>query len=316
MIDLSLDLRYFLYAVLVAEHGSFRAAAQTLDLSQSTVSRRVQLLEHRIGIALFDRSRKGAELTVAGERFLQAAAIGVSHMQRAILETRKAHRGEIGELRIGVAKSFVSGFFESLIESYRAAYPLVEVLVSEVSPHISSARLLRRRLDVAFLIGTPDLRGCTTTRMWTERLVVALPKSHHLAKVPRLDWGDLRGETFLSPANEEGAEMEAFLLRKLYESGSSPDISVHDVGRDDLLTLAARGFGVFMTLESTVSEDCRNVAFVPVGDDTDIVEFSAVSLAEQHNPAISPFLKFAAARSPYPIEKPTGRSNLKPASGA
>ncbi|NKB79496.1 hypothetical protein HED49_15030 [Ochrobactrum daejeonense] len=110
--------------------------------------------------------------------------------------------------------------------------------------------------------------------------------------------------------------MESLLLRKLYESGSAPGISVHDVGRDDLLTLVARGFGVFMTLESTISEDYRNVAFVPVGDDTDIVEFSAVSLAEQHNPAILPFLRFAAARSSYPIKKPVARSELKPTSGA
>ncbi|MBO0127955.1 MULTISPECIES: LysR family transcriptional regulator [Agrobacterium] len=315
MPDLSLDLRYLTYAILVAEHGSFRAAAQALDLSQSTISRRVQLLERRIGIALFDRSRKGAELTPAGARFLQSAAVGASHMEQAILDTRKAHRGEIGELRIGVVTSLANGFLGDLLESYRAAYPSVEVRVEEVSQRIAGTRLLSRRLDVAFLAGAPELPGCTTTRMWNERLVVALPKSHRLAELPSLPWDDLREETFLSPANDKGVEMESLLLRKLYESGSSPGISVHDVGRDDLLTLAARGFGVFMTLESTVSEDYRNLAFVPVGDDTDIVEFSAVLLTEHQNPAISPFLKFAAARSFYPIEKPAARSDLKPASG-
>src|SRR5690606_21222547 len=111
-------------------------------------------------------------------------------------------------------------------------------------------------------------------------------------------------------------EMDSFLLRKLYESGSSPDISVHDIGRDDLLTLVARGFGTLITLESTVSEDCGNLAFLPVGDETDIVEFSAVLLTEQRNPAISPFLKFAAARSLYPIDKPVARPGAKPASTA
>ncbi|NTA50693.1 LysR family transcriptional regulator [Agrobacterium tumefaciens] len=316
MPDLSLDLRYLNYAILVAEHGSFRAAAQTLNLSQSTVSRRIQLLEHRIGIALFDRNRKGAELTPAGDRFLKLAAVGASHMQQAILETRKAHRRKIGELRIGVATSLASGFLGDLLESYRAVYPSIDVRVEEVSQRIAGTRLLSRRLDVAFLAGVPDVPSCTTTRMWKERLVVALPRSHRLAELSSLAWDDLRDETLLRPANDKGAEMEALLLRKIYESGSSPGISAHDVGRDDMLTLVARGFGVFMTLESTVSEDYRNVTFVPVGDDTDIVEFSAVLLNEQQNPAIAPFLKFAAARSPYPIEKPAARSNVKPVSGA
>jgi DNA-binding transcriptional LysR family regulator len=316
MPDLSLDLRYLTYAILVAEHGSFRAAAQALDLSQSTISRRIQLLERRIGIALFDRSRKGAELTPAGARFLQSAEVGASHMQQAILDTRKAHRGESGELRIGVATSLANGFLGGLLESYRAAYPSVDIRVEEVSQRIARTRLLTRRLDVAFLAVAPELRGCTVTTMWSERLVVALPKSHRLAELPSLHWDDLREETFLSPAHDKGAEMESFLLRKLYESGSGPDISVHDIGRDDLLTLVARGFGVLMTLESTVSEGYRNLTFVPVGDDTDIIEFSAVLVTEQRNPTISPFLKFAAARSLYPVEKSAARSDLKPATGA
>ncbi|WP_312621640.1 helix-turn-helix domain-containing protein, partial [Agrobacterium pusense] len=64
MPDLALDLRYLRYALLVAEHGSFRRAADAVGMSQSTVSRRVQLLERRLGVPLFTRSRTGAKLTV------------------------------------------------------------------------------------------------------------------------------------------------------------------------------------------------------------------------------------------------------------
>jgi len=45
--DLAFDLRYLKYAMLAAEHGSFRRAAEALNLSQSTISRRIQLLERR-----------------------------------------------------------------------------------------------------------------------------------------------------------------------------------------------------------------------------------------------------------------------------
>lgn len=314
MPDLSLDLRYITYAILVAEHGSFRAAAQALDLSQSTVSRRVQLLEHRIGIALFDRSRKGAELTSAGERFLRAAAVGVSHMKQAILETHKVHRGEIGELRIGVATSLASGFLGDLLESYRAAYPSVAVRVNEVSPQIAGAQLLRHQLDVAFLAGAPELHGCTSTKMWKERLVVALPKNHPLAKQTRLRWSDLLGESFLSPTDDRSAALEAFLLRKLCEKGLSSDVSLHDIGRDGLLSLTARSFGLLLTLGSTATDEHKSLAFVPVDDDADCVEFSAVVLKEQQSPAISQFMNFAIARSLYPVDKPIAHPGTKRAS--
>ena len=55
MPDLAFDLRHRPYAMLVAEHGSFRRAADVLELSQSTISRRVQSLERRLGVTLFDR---------------------------------------------------------------------------------------------------------------------------------------------------------------------------------------------------------------------------------------------------------------------
>ncbi|WP_299177148.1 LysR family transcriptional regulator, partial [uncultured Brevundimonas sp.] len=57
MPDLTLDLRYLKYAVQVAEAGSFRRAAERLSISQSTVSRRVQLFERQLGFSLFKRTR-------------------------------------------------------------------------------------------------------------------------------------------------------------------------------------------------------------------------------------------------------------------
>ncbi|WP_296442302.1 LysR family transcriptional regulator [Rhizobium sp. 60-20] len=59
----------------MADHGSFRRAAEALDLSQSTGSRRVQALERRLGTPIFIRDRCGVRLTHAGQRFLRDATI-------------------------------------------------------------------------------------------------------------------------------------------------------------------------------------------------------------------------------------------------
>lgn len=65
MPDLTLDLRYLKYAVQVAEAGSFRRAAERLSISQSTVSRRVQLFERQLGFSLFWGLRANGTKTYA-----------------------------------------------------------------------------------------------------------------------------------------------------------------------------------------------------------------------------------------------------------
>lgn len=83
MPDVALDLRYLRCAIAAAEHGSFRRTALFLDVPRSTVSRRIQMLEGRLGFPLFVRERIGVKLTPAGADFLKDAIAGVYHLSRA-----------------------------------------------------------------------------------------------------------------------------------------------------------------------------------------------------------------------------------------
>lgn len=72
MPQLALDFRLFRYAAAAAEHGSFGQAATALNVQQSTVSRGVRSLEHRVGATLFERR---AETATGGAR-LEYARVG------------------------------------------------------------------------------------------------------------------------------------------------------------------------------------------------------------------------------------------------
>jgi len=122
MPDLTLDLRHLQYAITVAQFGSFRRAADALNLSQSTVSRRIQMLERRIGMSLFERSRTGACLTHAGERFIRDSAFGACHLQRAVTNIGLIKRGHLGEIRVGMTASLASGFLADLFARFHARY--------------------------------------------------------------------------------------------------------------------------------------------------------------------------------------------------
>lgn len=291
MPDLALDLRYLKYAMLVAEHGSFRRAASILNLSQSTISRRIQLLERRLGVPLFERNHAGARTTPAGERFMRDAAVGAGHLHQAVLDLASTQRGEIGDLRIGLMASLASGFLSDLLGTYRRRFPHVDVRVQESASQASAEGVLNGRLDAAFITGSTMLPGCEAEHLWDERLVVALPEDHRCASGGVVAWRDVRDEIFLVSAEAAGPEMQDYLVRQLYGLGFHPRISVQQVGRENLLNMVAKGFGLTLTTYSTLGAIYPGVVFLPIGAATETVGSSVVWSTSNRNPALKRLLE-------------------------
>ncbi|KAA3513712.1 LysR family transcriptional regulator [Agrobacterium vitis] len=297
MPDLALDLRYLRYALLVAEHGSFRRAAEAIDMSQSTVSRRIQLLERRLGGPLFVRSLSGAKLTEAGARFLEEAALGASYIHEAVKDMKATHREGSGKIRIGLMTSLASGFLPNLVGEYHSRFRKVDVKIAEATFEEATAGVLSGRIDVAFLPGKPQLPRCQSVQLWNEQLFLALPRRHFLASADSVVWENVRNETFLIPAGIAGAELDHHLLRQLSDSNFQPRMSLQGVGRDNLLNMVGKGFGVSLALSSTSGSAHREVVFVPISDGPKIIYFSAVWSLRNQNPALKQFLELATEKS-------------------
>ncbi|QJX04985.1 LysR family transcriptional regulator [Rhizobium brockwellii] len=286
MPDLSLDLRYLRYAILVAEHGSFRRTADILNIPQSTVSRRIQLLERRIGVQLFERSRSGARTTLAGERFLREAAVGADHLREAVNGLALARRGHLGELRIGLMASLASGFLADLLGAYHRRFPGIEIKLDEATSQVNASAVLNGRLDAAFIPGDPKLPGCRTERLWDEKICVAVPEAHAMAALAAVTWDDVRHETFLVTADAAGPEIEDHLVRQLSGPGFHPRISVQRVGRENLINMVAQGFGITLTTRSTFGIPYPGVRFLSIASGEDTVSSSVVWSASNQNPAL------------------------------
>ena len=292
--DLALDLRYLKYAMLVAEHGSFRRAASILNLSQSTISRRIQLLERRLGMPLFERNHAGARATLAGERFMRDAAVGADHLHQAVLDMASTQRGEIGDLRIGLMASLASGFLSDLLGTYRRRFPRVDVRVQEAASQANAAGVLNGRLDAAFITGSPLLPGCEAEHLWDERIFVALPEDHRCAGGRVVAWDDVREDIFLVSAEAAGPEIKDYLVRQLSGLGFRPRLSVQQVGRENLLNMVAKGFGLTLTTYSTLGATYPGVVFLPIGAATETVGSSVVWSATNRNPALKRLLQISS----------------------
>ncbi|MFN8683417.1 LysR family transcriptional regulator [Paracoccus sp. P2] len=297
MPDLALDLRFLHYAILVARLGSFSAVAESLDLSHTTVNRRVSLLERRLGFGLFERDATGAHLTPAGAKFVEDAERGMSTLLRAVDSARNFQKGATGVLRIGVMTSLSGGFLAELLNAFHAKYPEVEFEISEITSESGVTGVLWGHLDLAFLPRTDDIAGCMVIDLWQERVHLAVPEGHHLSNSSNVTWEELRAERFLVPSGNAGAELDQRYLEKLSKSGPSPKISTHDVGRENLLSLVGHGCGVALVLSSSMHSQHAGVCFLPIGDPPEFTSFSAVCLSKNQSVPLKNLINQAQARA-------------------
>src|ERR1700749_4143274 len=86
-----MELRHLRYFVAVAEHLSFRRAAERLHLAQPALSSQIKDLEEELGMRLLERSTRTVKLTAPGPIFLEDARAVLMGAERAQQNARKAH---------------------------------------------------------------------------------------------------------------------------------------------------------------------------------------------------------------------------------
>jgi len=287
------DLVSMTQGLLVAECLSFRRAARMLGTTQSVVSRRVRTLEDRLGVSLLERHRSGLRVTAAGARFFEQAREIDQQIEFAIKTAGAAGRGAIGRLNIGIVSSMAAGFLREVLRAYHAGHPDVLVHVLEGASNEQIALVRKSRLDVGFVLGTPDLPHCDVTRLWSERIYAAIPQGHLLRDRDEITWDALRREKFILCRSELGCALHDQLIRHVAQLSSRPRVERLDVGREILIHLVALGLGVSLTTEATVATQFPEVVFRPVAGDDAVIPFSAVWLPNNDNPAFRRFMSLA-----------------------
>ena len=148
-------------------------------------------------MSLFERQSNGVRLTIAGQRFLERTRSAFAEIDYAIKNAAAAGRGAEGMIRIGVLPSLLSGFLCDVLAEFREAQPGVVFDFFDGPPKKLIARIMERRLDVAFIISGTPTPGCDAEALWSAGICVALPERHPLAGCDAIDWELLKDEHFV-----------------------------------------------------------------------------------------------------------------------
>lgn len=296
---MSIELRDLRWAVTAAQHRSLRKAAEALSVRQSTLSRRLRVLEDRAGAALFERTNGGTHLTVAGLEFIEFARRIVEDTETALRNLQSRSRGENGRLTIGIYASLAAGNMRATLAEYYRRFPDVDVHTVDGSHGRLIGALGRSAVDVAIMTRSQEAWDDRSLSLWTERVIVALPERHPLAEYDAVSWQQLARERLVLPSHGSGPELESLLASKL--NGDRPRRVLHqESGLDRLLSLVSTGCGVLLMLEGGAGLKHVGVVYreIQEGAEPTRVSFMAYWQQRNGNPTLKPFLGLLQERYP------------------
>lgn len=192
-----MELRQLKTFVAIVRHGSFTAAAQSLDYAQSTVTGQIQTLETHLDAKLFERLGRQATLTSAGETLYRYAEKLLSLALEAESALADATLPK-GRLIVGVPESLCVNRLPSLFKEYQELFPAVEIQLRFDSCSNFRASLRNGELDVAIFLEVPlSAPDLTVYQLFAEPMAILAAPQHPLTQKNCVTPQDLNDQALL-----------------------------------------------------------------------------------------------------------------------
>lgn len=286
-----MELRQAHAFVTIVDEGHVGRAAQRLHVTQPTLSRQIAALERSLGVPLFDRSRRALSLTPAGEAFVTGARDLVRRADEVVATARRAHRGELGVLRIGFVQSATFEALPGLLGPFRAAWPSVRIEVTAMTTLRQLAALADDALDVGLLRPPARAPGLATRTLSHDPLLVALPGNHRLATRDRVSLADLAEEPFVLYGRESGPAVHDRIVGFCRDAGFSPRIVQEAVDVQTIVALVAANLGVSLLIAPTPRTDESSVVYRPLVEELPPWEMSLAWSRDNQSPVLARLLE-------------------------
>lgn len=199
------DLEVFL---AVKETGSFHQAAERLNLSQSSITRRLKKLETALGSVLFERTTRDVRPTLAAKRLqMRAEAIlnDVGETARAMRDENAAYAHQQARtVTIATIPTVVPDLISPAIHAVRADGHNARLRLMDLAANEVAEAVAQGEADFG-ICSIPMLEPSTDFELlFNDPVVLAMPASHRLAGQGQVAWSELESETLILPARGTG----------------------------------------------------------------------------------------------------------------
>ncbi|HZP95959.1 MAG TPA: LysR family transcriptional regulator [Candidatus Limnocylindria bacterium] len=244
------QLRCFL---AVADERHFTRAARTLGLAQPSVSAQVRSLESAVGAQLFHRMKGRIALTDAGEALLPFARRIIADVDAASSQLREVGGLARGRLAVGATPSLAATLVPPVLVRFHAAYPGIDLALREAGSEDLVAAVEEGTVDIALVILPVRHEILETQALLREELVLAVSRTHPLAKRKTIAVADLRDVPLVM--FREGYDLRNATEAACRAAGFAPSFAVEGGEMDGVVRLTAAGLGAAIVPSIVVAEN-------------------------------------------------------------
>ena len=264
-----LDVRRLRVLREVAERGSFSAAAESLNFTQSAVSQQIAALEKETGATLLVRGPGGVRLTDAGQALVRHTDAILAQLADAERELAAIAGLQGGRVRLASFPSAGATLVTEAVSLYRSRHPEVELSLTEGEPHDTIPRLKRGDFDLAVVCdythgtgGEQLLEGLDCVHLLDDPLLVVVPSDHPLAPRKAIRLEQLAEHAWVAGCG--GGFCNAMLEEACAEAGFRAPITFESDDHNVLIGLVSAGVGVTLLPELALRTAAADVAVRPV----------------------------------------------------
>ncbi|MER7212596.1 LysR family transcriptional regulator [Streptosporangium sp. NPDC000239] len=292
-----MDLEAVRTFVAAAEAGQFQEAAAELAVTQQAVSKRVATLERDLGVRLFTRTPRGAELTIDGQAFLPHARELLRVAERAVASVRPGGR----PLRVDVIAS--RGATSGLMRGFHQAHPEIEldvVMLFDIEQAVAAIRsgVIDASFRAVAMPGRPLPEDVESVRVLDEPLQLLTGPAHALAGARSVTVAQLVGHRIWMPGIVPGTEWGAYYDDLVAEFGLTIEATGPNFGSDVLIDTVADtpALATFMSERTRLVWPAdHGLRRIPVTDPTPVYPHSLLWRRDNPHPALATLRAYLAA---------------------
>lgn len=285
----------------VAEEKHFGRAAERLNMSQPPLTEQIKVLEQSLKLTLFERSRRGTQLSAAGAAILPAVRQFADQVERLERVVREVAAGQTGVLQVGAITSAMLETVPAVLDALKRDYPHLTVFIREIDSVEAIPALEAGELDIAFVRLDGEVgHGIATLPLAEDRLAVAVPRDHPLAALTRVRLRALADESLVMSSRQVSPAYFDFLTATCRSHGFAPRV-LHEVRSvTSQIAYVGCGQGVALVPSSMRKLASGNVVVRPLKERVMVVTAALAWNSRRHHPMVDAVVTWAkenAARS-------------------
>ncbi|MBM3599504.1 MAG: LysR family transcriptional regulator [Alphaproteobacteria bacterium] len=289
----SMEMHQVRYFLAVCETLNFTRAADRCSVSQPAMTRAIKNLEDELGGPLFHRERANTHLTELGRMMQPYLSEVLAQSESAKTRARDFQKLREAPLSVGIMCTIGPSKLLDLMGGFHRRYPDVNINLREATAQALQDMLAAGEIDVA-VFGLPDgidQERFHTLKLFSERVLIAIPAGHRLEKQPGIQLDDISNERYLFRANCEFADQ---IREQCQARGFRLSVAYRSERDDWIQTMVKAGLGVTLIPEFAVTVSGLTTRPV-INPGIERTVHLVTVRGRPHSPAVGAFVREAMA---------------------